>query len=152
MKCTASTRNCQARELKIHSPQVFIRQIKLSGWRDPWKDNTKEACYTQVQICFPFTASERSRENVCSMSLALISVIPTAPSEGRKAILSILGVDFCCLHAPAVPADHLAEANWLTSFSKVHTSPRGSSRHCKDIGTGGVFLFSLPFLFLVLRL
>lgn len=94
MKYTTSARNCQTRELKIHSPQVFIRQIKLSGWRDPWKANTKETCYTRVQICFPFTASERSGENVCSVRPALISVIPTASSEGRKAILSIHGTDF----------------------------------------------------------
>lgn len=48
LKHTTSARNCSTWELKIHSSQAFIRQIKLSGWRDPWKASTKETCYTRV--------------------------------------------------------------------------------------------------------
>lgn len=124
MNYTTSARNCQTWELKTHSPQVFIRQIKLSGWRDPWKANTKEACYTRVQICFPFTASEHSGENVCSVSPALISVIPTASSEGRKAILSIHGVDFLlppCSSRSCRPSGRSEQANIV--FQCAHLTP-----------------------------
>lgn len=130
IKYTTSARNCQAWELKIHRPQVFIRQIKPSGWRDPWKENTKEACYTQVQICFPFTASERSGENVCSMSLSLVSVIPTAPSEGRKAILSIHGVDFlllACFGRSCRPSGRSELANLILQSAHITPWPKPPS-------------------------
>lgn len=124
MKYTTSARNCQTWELKIHSPHFFIRQIKHRGWRDQWKVNTKEGCYTRVQICFPFTASEHSRENVCSVSPALISVIPTASSEGRKTILSIHGVDFLlpqCSGRSCRPSGRSEPANLI--FQSAHLTP-----------------------------
>lgn len=154
MKYTTSVRNCQTRELKIHSPQVFIRQIKHSGWGDPWKVNTKEGCYTRVQICFPFTASECSGENVCSVSPALVSVIPTASSEGRKTVLSIHGVDFLlppCSSRSCRPSGRSEPANLI--FQSAHLTPllQPPSLHPRTQTQEMSFSFS-SFSFLVWRL
>lgn len=89
--------------VKTSQPSSLHQMSKTQWVERHMEGEYKRGTYTRAQICFPFTASEHSGERVCSMRPAPVSIVSTAPAEGRKAILSIHGVDFFVATMPRQP-------------------------------------------------